>query len=243
MGSDALKVMGVVGIRSGSKGVSDKNIRQLAGKPLVGWILDAARRSKYINRLIVSTDSPSYSEIAKAFGAEVPFIRPGELASDQAPEFGYVKHLVDWLEKNEGYRPDIVVRMMATVPLQSTEDIDAVIAKLVEDPKASSAVVIAEARQHPLKALKIVDDGIGGAKLVSYFGDSGREVTPIARQSYEKAYFRANTIACRRRVIFDTNSLTGDLVRYHVIPQERAVDIDNLIDFYVTEHLIKKFES
>jgi len=238
-----LKVMGIVGIRCGSKGVPDKNIRHLAGKPLVGWILDAARQSKHINRLIVSTDSPGYAEIARTFGAEVPFLRPAELASDQAPEFEYVKHMVDWLDKNEGYRPDIVVRMMATVPLQTTEDIDAVIGKLVEDPKASSAVVIAEARQHPLKALKIVDDGDGGTKLVTYFGDSGREVTPIARQSYEKAYFRANIIACRRQVIFDTDSLTGDMVRYHVIPQERAVDIDNLIDFYMTEHLMKKIEA
>jgi CMP-N,N'-diacetyllegionaminic acid synthase len=238
-----LKVMGIIGIRSGSKGVPDKNIRHLAGKPLVGWILDAARQSKHINRLIVSTDSPSYAEIARSFGAEVPFLRPSELASDHAPEFEYVKHMVDWLDKNESYRPDIVVRMMATVPLQSTEDIDAVIGKLIEDPKADSAVVIAEARQHPLKALKIVDDGDGGTKLVSYFGDSGREVTPIARQGYQKAYFRANIIACRRQVIFDTDSLTGDLVRYHVIPQERAVDIDNLVDFYITKHLMKKFEA
>ena len=243
MKSMDLKVLGIVGIRSGSKGVPDKNIRPLAGKPLVGWVLDAAGQSKYINRMIVSTDSQSYAEVAIAFGAEVPFLRPAELATDQAPEFEYVKHMLEWLEKNESYKPDIVVRMMATVPLQSTADIDAVIEKLLEDPKASSAVVIAEARQHPLKALKLVDDGEGGTKLVTYFGDSGREVTPIARQSYSKAYFRANVIACRRQTIFDTDSLTGDLVRYHVIQQERAVDIDNLIDFYMTEHLMKKFEA
>lgn len=241
MNSADLKVMGIIGIRSGSKGVPDKNIRSLAGKPLVGWILDAARKSKYMNRVIVSTDSPEYAAVATSFGADIPYLRPVELAADESPEFEYVKHMVEWLDKNEGYRPDIVVRMMATVPLQATEDIDAAIARLIEDPKADSAVVIAEARQHPMKALKVVDDGEGGKKLVTYFTDSGREVTPIARQNYQKAYFRANVIACRRRVIFDTNSLTGDLVRFHVIPQERAVDIDNYIDFYMTEHLIKKF--
>ncbi len=235
-----LKVMGIIGIRSGSKGVPHKNIRPLAGKPLVGWILDAARQSKYMNRVVVSTDSPDYAAVAASFGADVPYLRPAELADDESPEFEYVKHMVEWLDKNEGYRPDIVVRMMATVPLQSTEDIDAVIGKLVEDPKADSAVVIAEARQHPIKALRVVDDGEGGQKLVTYFTGSGREVTPLARQNYEKAYFRANIIACRRRVIFDTNSLTGDLVRFHIIPQERAVDIDGPIDFYVTEQLMKK---
>jgi len=145
--------------------------------------------------------------------------------------------------KNEDYHPDIVVRMMATVPLQSTEDIDSAIDILVKDSKASSAVVIAEARQHPLKALKIVEDGCGGTKLVTYHSGSGREVTPVGRQSYEKAYFRANIIACRRQVIFDTDSLTGDFVRYHIIPQERAVDIDNLIDFYMTEHLMKTLKA
>jgi CMP-N-acetylneuraminic acid synthetase len=235
--------MGIVGIRSGSKGVPHKNIRPLAGKPLVGWILDAARQSKYMNRVVVSTDSPEYAAVATSFGAEVPYLRPVGLAADESPEFEYVKHMVEWLDKNEGYRPDIVVRMMATVPLQSTEDIDAVIGKLVEDPKADSAVVIAEARQHPVKALKVVDDGEGGKKLVTYFTDSGREVTPLARQNYEKVYFRANIIACRRRVIFDTNSLTGDLVRFHIIPQERAVDIDNPIDFFVTEQLMKKSKA
>lgn len=243
MNPTELKILGIVGIRSGSKGVPHKNIRPLAGKPLVGWILDAARQSKYMNRVVVSTDSPDYAAVATSFGADVPYLRPVELAADDSPEFEYVKHMVEWLDKNEGYLPDIVVRMMATVPLQSTDDIDAVIGKLVEDPKADSAVVIAEARQHPVKALKVVDDGEGGKKLVTYLTDSGREVTPLARQNYEKVYFRANIIACRRRVIFDTNSLTGDLVRFHIIPQERAVDIDNPMDFYVTEQLMKKYKA
>ncbi len=238
-----LKIMGIIGIRSGSKGVPHKNIRSLAGKPLVGWILDAANRSQYITRVVVSTDSPDYAAVAKSLGADVPYIRPAELAADTSGEFEYVKHMLEWLDKKEGYRPDIVVRMMATVPLQSTEDIDTVISKLIEDTKADSAVVVAEARQHPLKALKIVNDGEGGDKLVTYFTDSGREVTPIARQNYERAYFRSNVIACRRRVIFDTHSLTGDLVRFHIIPQERAVDIDNPIDFYVAEQLMKKFKA
>lgn len=240
MASEQLKVLGIVGIRSGSKGVPNKNIRDLSGKPLVGWVLDAAQRSESINRLVVSTDSEQYEEIARACGAEVPYLRPSELAHDKSSEIDYVRHMLDWLDKNEGYRPDIVVRMMATVPLQEPEDIDAVVQILKADPVADSAVVIAEARQHPLKALKIVDDGAGGTKLVTYFSDSGREVTPIARQSYQPAYFRANVIACRTKVVYDTHSLTGDTVRYYIIPQERAVDIDNLIDFFIVEHLMSR---
>jgi CMP-N,N'-diacetyllegionaminic acid synthase len=232
-----LKIMGIVGIRSGSKGILNKNIKPLSGKPLVGWILEAAKKSQYINRIIVSTDSEEYADIASSFGAEVPCLRPKDLAGDNSPEFGYVKHMVEWLENNEGYKPDIVVRMMATSPLQEAEDIDAVIRGLIKDDDADSVVVIAEARQHPLKALKIVKDRDGSKKLVTYFSENSRDVTPIARQTYDKAYFRANVIAFRLRVINETKSLTGDVVRFHIIPQERAVDIDSDIDFSIIECL------
>ena len=235
---DQLKILGIVGIRSGSNGVPDKNIRSLCRKPLIGWILDAARQSKKINRLVVSTDSNDYAEVAVAHGAEVPCLRPPELAQDNSSEIDYVRHMLDWLDQHENYCPDIVVRLMATVPLQTHEDIDTVVEILLDDPVAESAVVIAEARQHPMKALKLVEDGLGNSKLVSYFSGSGREVTPIARQRYEPAYFRANIIACRSSVIDRTNSLTGDTVRYHIIPQERAIDIDNEIDFFLIENLI-----
>lgn len=240
MMKNKLEVLGIVGIRSGSKGVKNKNIRPLSGKPLAGWVISAALQSNSVNRLVVSTDSEEYAAVAKSLGAEVPYLRPVLLAQDNSPEIEYVRHMLEWLEQHEGYRPDIVVRMMATVPLQTAEDIDAVVRILAADPLADSAVVIAEARQHPLKALKIVDDGLGGTKLVTYFTESGREVTPIARQNYQPAYFRANVIACRTQVVFDTASLTGDLVRYHIIPQERAVDIDNLVDFYIAEHLMAR---
>lgn len=236
-----LKIMGIIGARSGSKGVPHKNIRLLMQKPLIAWIIGTAQASRYINRVVVSTDSDEYATIARHYGAEVPCLRPKTLAADHSPEWEYVKDMVEWLETHERYTPDIVVRMMATVPLQMPEDIDSCIEALLKDPKAQSAVVIAEARQHPQKALKLIDDGMGGKRLVTYFTESGREVTPIARQHYEKAYFRANVIACRTPVIHETGSLTGDLVRYHIIPQERAIDIDSPIDFFVIEKLMEKF--
>lgn len=240
MNIENLKILAIVGIRSGSKGVKDKNIKILAGKPLVGWVLDAAKRSRYVNRIIVSTDSKKYSEVAIENGAEVPCLRPESLALDHSPEVEYVKHMLSWLLENENYKPDIVIRLMATVPMQKAEDIDAVIEILLKDTFADSAVVVSPARQHPYKALKIIDDGDGNSRLVSYFGNSGREVTPIARQNYEAAYFRANIIAFREPVLLKTNSLTGDIVRYHIIPQERAIDIDNEIDFTIAELLINK---
>src|SRR3989344_5144335 len=153
------RVLGIVCIRSGSKGVPNKNIRPLAWKPLVGWILETAQKSKYINRLVVSTDSEEYAAVARIYGAETPYLRPAELATDTAPEFLYVKHMVEYLKEHEGYEPDIVVRMMATVPLQTAEKIEAAEKKMVSAPEAGSAVVIAGEGQHQMKALKIIDDG------------------------------------------------------------------------------------
>ena len=232
------KVLGIIGIRSGSVGVPDKNIREINGKPLIGWILEKARKSKFINKLVVSTDSVLYAEIAKNFGAEIPCLRPKEIATKESSEIDFVKHMLNFLQETQNYTPDIVVRMMATVPFQKTEDIDSVIEILLNDEKADSAVVISEARQHPKKALKIIKDCEGRKKLVTYFSESGREVTPIARQNYEKAFFRGNVIACKSHIISKTNSLTGDLVKYYIIPQERAIDIDNEIDFLICQNLM-----
>ena len=233
------KILGIIGARSGSKGVPDKNIRNFNGKPLLELIIDKAKRSKYINRIVVSTDSIKYSEVAKSAGAEIPCLRPKSLAEDFSPEIDFVKHMLNYLEKKENYVPDIVVRMMVTIPFQTTDDIDKVIEILIRNKKADSAVVISEARQHPLKALKIIEDKNKEKRLVTYFSESGVEVTPIARQNYDKAYFRGNIIACRSSTILKTDSLTGDFVKFHIIPQERAIDIDNDIDFIICENLCK----
>ena len=157
------------------KGVPDKNIKELLGKPLIGWILEKAKDSQYINKLVVSTDSEKYAEISKRFGAEVPCLRPKKLANNFSPEIDFVKHMLCFLEQKENYIPDIVVRMMATIPLQKTEDIDSIIEILINDKMADSNVVIAEARQHPQKALKIIDDNNGKKKLVTYYSESGEK--------------------------------------------------------------------
>lgn len=240
MSKDRLNIMGIIGVRSGSKGLPNKNIKKLLGKPLMGWILDCACESNYINRLIVSTDSNDYANVAKKYGAEVPYLRPNDLASDFSPEIDFIKHMLDWLDQKEDYRPDIVVRMLATSPLQKSEDIDSAIEILLDDETVDSSVIISEMRQHPYKALKIIQDEKNGSNLVSYFGNSGREVTPIARQNYEKAYVRSNVIACRTSIINSTDSLTGDNVKFHIIPQEESIDIDSEIDFIIAEELLKQ---
>ena len=199
------KIIAIIGARSGSKGVKDKNIKEIFGKPLMSLIIKTALASKKINRVIVSTDSELYAETAKKYGAEVPFIRPYSISKDFSPEIEYINHALSWLKINEDYVPDIVVRLFPTVPFQKPEDIDSCIDKLLNNPLAESSVVISKGRQHPEKALKIIEDK-NGKRLVSYLSESGRDVTPIARQNYETAYYRSNIIVSRINTIFDKNS-------------------------------------
>lgn len=237
-----LKILAVIGARSGSKGIPDKNIKPLAGKPLMGWIIGEAKKSQYLSRVIVSTDSQKYADIARSLGAETPFLRPAEIAGDKATDFQYVSHALEWLKKNESYEPDIVVRLMPTVPLQKSEDIDACVKNLITDPNAHSSVVVTPASQHPNKAMKIIADN-GKDYLVGYFTGQAKDAEPTFRQGYEKAYFRANVVASRAWVVNNLKSLVGEKIRCHIIPQERAIDIDAPADFFIAEKLMEFFKN
>ena len=188
-----MKILAILGIRSGSKGFPDKNITNLHGFPLFTWSASAAKRSKHINRLLISTESINYQNIARSHGFEAPYLRPEHLADDFSPEFNFVENLLITLEKKENYRPDICVRLLATVPMQLEHEIDCGIDYLLSNPKADSAVVISESRQHPRKSLEISDCG---QKCYPYGMDERHSalVTPLSRATYKKSYHRSNVI-------------------------------------------------
>ena len=230
------KILAVIGARSGSRGVPHKNIRDLGGKPLMAWIIETAKKSRYVNRVVVCTDSAEYAKIAKRYGAEVPYLQPPEVS--EGTDFEYVRYALAQLKEKEGYDPDIIVRLMSVVPFQKAEDIDSCVEELLRHPDADSSVVVAEARQNPHKALKITPEG----RLVSFMTGEGKGVEPTKRQWYEKAYFRANIVATYPRVLRETGTIVGNHVRHHAIPQERAIDIDSEIDFVIAEALLKEFD-
>ncbi len=235
------EVLALVGMRSGSVGLPDKNVLPFAGHPLCAWILSAARRSARVTRVVVSTDSERYAETARHYGAETPVLRPAELAGPDASDVLYVAHMLDHLERSEGYRPEVVLRLVTTSPLQSPEDLDAVVDVLLSDPDADSAMVVAEARQHPMKAMRHETDPDGRVRLVPYLGTSVG-VEPAARQSYAPAYLRANVIATRPETVRRTGTLAGDRVASIVIGQQRAVDIDTAADLRFAESLLAQLD-
>jgi CMP-N,N'-diacetyllegionaminic acid synthase len=233
------EVLALIGVRSGSRGLPGKNLRPVAGHPLLAWIVSTALRSERVGRVIVSTDAEDHAAVARAYGAETPFLRPAELASDSAIDVEYVRHALDWLEAHEGYVPDIVLRLLATVPTQLPEDLDAVVDVLLADPAATSAVVVAAARQHPEKTMRIVEGVDGRTRLVPYLAGRG-SVEPTARQSYASAYVRANVVATRPAVVRTTGTLTGDAVACHVIGEDRVVDIDTMLDLRLAELVLEQ---
>jgi CMP-N,N'-diacetyllegionaminic acid synthase len=226
--STAPEVLAIIGVRSGSRGLPGKNVRPLAGHPLLAWIVAAALGSGRVTRVVVTTDTDELARVARDYGAETPFLRPVDLAADDSSDLEYVRHALEWLEQHEGYVPDVVVRLLATVPTQLPGDIDAAVDLLLADEAVSSTVVVAEARQHPAKTMRLVD--VDGWRVPVPYLPDGPGAEPTARQSYPPAFVRANLIATRPSVVHATGTLTGTAPVAHVIDRDRIVDIDTELD-------------
>ena len=153
-----MKILGLILARGGSVRVPRKNIRELAGRPLIYYIIRTAKKSRYINRVIVSTDDEEIAEVARRCGAEVPFYRPKELAREDSPEFEAIEHALNWLKKNEGYVPDLVVKLFPTSPFLRPETVDRAIELMLANPDADSLRSVRLCKEHPFKMWVIEDD-------------------------------------------------------------------------------------
>ena len=231
------KILALIGIRAGSKGLKNKNIKKLGNKHLVGWIINAAKKSKYINRIIVSTESKKYAKVALKYEAEVPFLRKKDLAKDDSNEIDFIKFTIKKLKEAENYEPDIIVRLLATCPFQKATDIDKTIKKVL-NKKINSSVLISEAKQHPKKALRLI--GGKNKRLVNYYTGKGIDVgCKSNRQSFQKAYFRSNVIVSKKKVLDKFNSLTDNKVSFVEMNSQFFVDIDSSSDFKYAEYIVK----
>ena len=146
-----MKIIAVIPARSGSKGVTNKNIRELAGRPLIGYSIMVAKMAKLIDRIIVSTDSEKYASLAIEYGAEVPFLRPSEYSGDKSTDYDFVKHLLDWLADNEDVLPDYIVHLRPTTPFRDPDVLDNAIRKFMNNTEATS---LRSAHEMPESAYK-----------------------------------------------------------------------------------------
>lgn len=231
------KILGVIPARGGSKGVPRKNIKSLAGKPLIYHIIQVALGSKYLTRVVISSEDEKIIKIAKKYGAEAPFKRPKTLARDRTPSLPVVQHAVKETEKQMGIKFDYVVLLQATSPFTTSPDIDKAIEKLIKT-KADSVVSVYQINDmHPVKMKKIIND-----RLFQFVPNL--KETVFRRQDLSPIYKRNGGIyATKRDVIMKRSSLYGRISRPYIMPPERSIDIDSKIDFWLAEEMIKRMKN
>lgn len=227
-------ILAIIPARGGSKGIPRKNIRNLAGKPLVAWTIETALKASCLNRVIVSTDDVEIARISKRYGADVPFLRPKKLANDTTPDILVYQHAIEWLEKNEMYRPEIIVWLRPTSPLRSCEDINGAVKKII-DTDADCVRSVCKAKHHPYWIFRREENDqlvtfIDGINLTDYF----------QRQLLPDAYFINGAVdVVKRTTIIKGDFNSGD-VRGFEMEIERSIDIDNEMDFLLSEIILQK---
>ena len=223
-------VFGVIPARGGSKRLPGKNLRVLGSRSLLGHAIASAREAARLTRFIVSTDSPAIADEAHRHGAEVPFLRPVELATDEAGMVPVLQHAVRWLESAGGARPDLIVTLQPTLPFRTGAHVDCTIAKLLETG-ADSAQTVTEATYHPF-FMKTLD----GDRTVPLFPDGHKYVR---RQDAPQVYQPSGAVyVTRYTVLMDQGRILGDDNRAIVMGFESSVNIDTEWDFMLAELIL-----
>lgn len=242
-----MKILAVIPARAGSKSVPHKNIREIGGKPMLAHSIGHAQASKYINRIIVSTDSREYGEIAVKYGAEVPFIKPEEYATDTALDYDVFYHALSWLADKENYMPDIVVQLRPTYPIRDARDIDNMIQLLIEHSEADSVRSMVKAteipykmwlREKPFSDMKDGEAAISDNRIVPVITDIP-ECYNMPRQQLPEVYYQNACIdVFRPEVVLHKHSMSGDYILGYEMKEN--YDIDTEEDF---ERAIKKMNN
>lgn len=228
-----MSTVALICARGGSKGLPGKNIRLLKGKPLIGWAIETAQAVSRIERVLVSTDSDEIAQVARKFGADVPFVRPSELARDDTAEWLVWRHALNFMKEQEGAYPEILVCVPTTAPLRFAVDIENC---LDEYEKGCSDIVISVTKAHRNPYFNMVKiDSEHHAELVI----SGNN--PISRRQEAPVVYDMTTVAyvANPKFILSHYGIFEGRVSAVQVPLERAIDIDTLFDFKMAEFLMQ----
>ena len=217
--------------RGGSKGLPGKNTRSFGGKPLIAWSIECALSVKAIDHVIVSTDSEEIAETSRKYGADVPFMRPRELATDESPEWLSWRHGLDYLKHSSGGLPEVMVSLPTTSPLRSVSDVESCLEQFSKGG-CDLVVTVSEAHRNPyFNMVKDMSDGT----VTLVMDDSQvfrRQDAPIIRDLATACYVASPEFVLTHNSIFEGR------VKAVNVPRERAVDIDSLLDFKIAEFLL-----
>ena len=214
------KVLAVIPARGGSKGIPNKNIININNKPLINFSIETALKSKFIDDLVVSTDSIKIAKIAEKAGAKVPFLRPKKLATDKAISLPVILHALEFMEKSNNINYDIIIMLQPTTPLRETKDIDQCLSTLIDKNVDSVISVVNVGGYHPLRMKRIV-----GENLVNYIDQGFEDMRP--RQELPDVYIRNGAIyVSTRKTILEDKSFSGKNTFPYVMSSEKSINLD-----------------
>lgn len=232
-----MEVLALVTARGGSKGLPRKNVHPFLGRPLIAWSIGAAKAARCVTRTVVTTDDAEIAAVSREWGAEVPFLRPAELAQDLTPDVPVFQHALRWLAEKEGYRPDFVVHLRPTSPLRPRGLIDDGVRQLIDNAGADSVRSVCIPPNNPFKMWRIVD-----GRLVPLVESGVREQYNQPRQVLPTVYWQIGALdVTRPHVILDKGSMTGDVVLPAIMETEHAVDIDDIHALRIAEDVCRRF--
>lgn len=226
-------MIAIIPARGGSKGVPGKNIKELCGKPLIAHTIEAAISSNEVDKVIVSTDDQEVAKIAIAYGAEVPFMRPKELATDEALAINNYIYTINKLNGMYCSLIESFAVLQPTSPLRAKEDIDKAI-NIFNEKNADSVISVVKLPYSISWAKAIDEKGV----LVNYYNDNEKIKN---RQDYKATYIPNGAIyVFKTNLILNNQSYYSELTFPYIMPRDRSVDIDEIIDFQFAEFLMRK---
>ena len=220
--------------RGGSKGLTGKNIRLFAGKPLIAWAIETAKGVDGIDEVLVSTDSVEIAEVASEFGARVPFMRPNDLARDESPEWNAWRHALQYFHDNDGEMPGALLSVPTTAPLRVVEDLQKCV-DLYQAGGCDSVITVTEAHRNPYFNMVSVAEN-GDTEIVC------QNASGLTRRQDAPEVFDITTVAyvVNSDFIMKRNGLFEGVVKSTRVPIERSIDIDTIFDFEVAEFLMRR---
>ncbi|MCH8876639.1 MAG: acylneuraminate cytidylyltransferase [Chloroflexi bacterium] len=232
-----LEVLAVVPARGGSRSIPRKNIKPFAGHPLMAYSIAAGLQSNSVTRVIASTDDEEIAEVARNYGAEVPFLRPAELAQDHTTDLPVFQHALDWLRREEEYVPEIVVQLRPTSPIRPLDCVDRAVEILMDHAEADSVRGVVPSGQNPYKMWVIQESG----SITPLINGGPPEAYNRPRQELPPTYWQTGHIdAIRAGTITEQASMTGGAILPLVLDARYAIDIDTLEDWKRGEQLVQQ---
>jgi len=234
-----METLALIPARGGSKSIPRKNIRSFAGHPLIAYSIAAGLAADTVSRVIVSTDDEEIANIARQYGAQVPFIRPTEYAKDDTPDLPVFQHALDWLAEHEAYYPDIVVQLRPTSPFRRRWHIDRAVYKLIEHPEADSVRTVCVPFQNPFKMWRITRDGSMRPLIEINIPEAYNQ----PRQALPEVYWQTGYVdVAWVDTILTKLSMTGEHILPLIIDPSEWIDIDSIDDWRRAERLLESGE-